>query len=298
MRGPFGLFYSRRVEKFTQEIASNFQARLYDALSEISSQARASDESPVFILSAGWRSGSTLLQRMVMENNSSMIIWGEPFAHANIFTNMANQFRSFTKEWPPKDFFLSHERKRLSDDWVANLYPGMDSLLEAHRQFFDKLFGESARKRGWKTWGLKEVRLTEDHAGYLRALYPNCKLLFLCRNPKEAYLSYLGWKEPAYRKWPGRPIVGPYAFGKNWAEMTQGFLAVHQRLNALFLRYEDLDDSVEIERIEEYLGWSVSRSSELRRVGRNNDGMAAKLTMIERAMLDLAAGRAARDAGY
>jgi hypothetical protein len=299
MRGPLGSLFAHRVETFTREMAANYPARLRDALRGISPQTQISEESPVFILSAGWRSGSTLLQRMVMENNGDMIMWGEPFAHANIFTNMANQFRGFTREWPPKDFFFAtHERTHLSNEWVANLYPALDSLLHAHRQFFDQLFGESARQLGWKTWGLKEVRLNEDHAAYLRMLYPNCKLLFLCRNPKEAYRSYLGWRDPAHREWPGRPIIGPYAFGRNWAAMTQGFMAEHKRLNALFVRYEDLDDPAEIARIEAYLGWMVSRSSGLRRVGTNSEGMAARLTMAERAALHFAAGKAARDAGY
>lgn len=43
-------------------------------------------ENPVFILSAGWRSGSTLLHRMIMADEKVMI-WGEPYAHSNIKNN-------------------------------------------------------------------------------------------------------------------------------------------------------------------------------------------------------------------
>ncbi len=35
------------------------------------------DERPIFILSAGWRSGSTLIQRLIM-SKERILIWGEP----------------------------------------------------------------------------------------------------------------------------------------------------------------------------------------------------------------------------
>ncbi|MEO0535490.1 MAG: hypothetical protein AAF215_16660 [Cyanobacteria bacterium P01_A01_bin.123] len=35
-------------------------------------------DSPIFVFSAGWRSGSTLLQRLVM-SDKSVVIWGELF---------------------------------------------------------------------------------------------------------------------------------------------------------------------------------------------------------------------------
>ena len=34
-------------------------------------------DEPVFLFSAGWRSGSTLLQRLIM-SDASIFVWGEP----------------------------------------------------------------------------------------------------------------------------------------------------------------------------------------------------------------------------
>src|SRR5262245_32576620 len=33
---------------------------------------------PIFLLSSGWRSGSTLVQRLI-NSDSSVLMWGEPF---------------------------------------------------------------------------------------------------------------------------------------------------------------------------------------------------------------------------
>lgn len=186
-----GPIYGRYIAARSTKEWADLPARLRDALSRVPAEAQICNDRPVFILSAGWRSGSTLLQRMIMEHNSDLVIWGEPFAHSQIWRGMTNQFRSFTEDWPPKEWFLSARKAgRLSDEWVANLYPDVARLLDAHRQFFNVLFGEQARAGGRSQWGMKEVRLTIEDAIYLRAIFPKCKLLFLYRNPRDAYLSY------------------------------------------------------------------------------------------------------------
>lgn len=38
----------------------------------------ADEPAPIFLLSAGWRSGSTLLQRLIM-SDARVLIWGEPY---------------------------------------------------------------------------------------------------------------------------------------------------------------------------------------------------------------------------
>lgn len=85
-----------------RRMSMDFSARLSDALHKVSQPCLGSHGAPIFLLSAGWRSGSTLLQRMLMEFNDDIVIWGEPFDHSNIYDNMMNQFRCFTTSWPPQ----------------------------------------------------------------------------------------------------------------------------------------------------------------------------------------------------
>jgi hypothetical protein len=274
-------------------------ARLRDALSRVSPEAQICSERPVFILSAGWRSGSTLLQRMIMEHNSDLLIWGEPFAHSQIWRGMTNQFRSFTEDWPREEWFLSARKAgRLSDEWVANLYPDVARLLDAHRQFFNVLFGEQARARGRNQWGMKEVRLTIEDASYLRAIYPKCKLLFLYRNPRDAYLSYRKIGAAWYARWPDKPVATAFGFGRNWASMTRGFIRGHKDVDGVLIRYEDLDDPRELERIESCLGWPMPRLSQMNRVGKSKRIRMDSLPRVERMLLDCAVGRTFREAGY
>lgn len=211
-----------------------------------------------------------------------------------------NQFRSFTSQWPSDRFFLSKRVGRnFSDEWVANLYPDVDHLLNAHRRFFDALFGEPARAVGRSCWGFKEVRLTIDHAMYFRALYPKCKIVFLYRRPHDAYLSYRRLETHWFRSWPDELITTPHAFGRHWANTTRSFLSDHKKVNGIVIRYEDLDNPAEVERVAKYLGWPVSRSSYLRR--RDMVEFREKqddLTRLERVMLDFATGRVRKDAGY
>jgi hypothetical protein len=305
-RALLGPSYSRGLQERARRTSVDLPARLQDTLDKISPEARRFEEQPVFIFSAGWRSGSTLLQRMIMEFNENIIIWGEPFDHSNIHDNMVNQFRSFTAQWPPERFFLSKTRDRkLSDAWVANLYPDVDDLVNAHRAYFDRLFRDPARALGIDSWGIKEVRLTISHANYFRMLYPNCKIIFLCRRPRDAYLSYRNLDAPWFRRWPDRLVVTPFAFGRQWAEMTQGFINGWQKIGALLIRYEDLDDPVTVKRIEEYLGWRVPQSTNMRKraigdvdeVGGGGE-KKVELPWIDGVLLNLATGQTRKDAGY
>jgi len=287
-----------------RRLSADLPARLADALARTRGDTAAPDDRPVFLLAAGWRSGSTLLQRMIMERNEEILMWGEPFAHSNIHDSLISQFRAFSGDWPPGSFFLSKMQfQRVADTWVANLYPDVDHLLNAHRSYYRTLFGDPAAKAGWKNWGLKEVRLTIDHAAYFRALFPQCKIILLYRNPYDTYLSYRNWNHPSARTWPGY-VATPYAFGRGWAEMTRSYLQGHEKVNALLIRYEDLDNPADIERLQTYLGWPVPRSSEMRLIRKTDSDRPAvkptrsRLPAADRALLRFATSDVFEAAGY
>jgi hypothetical protein len=220
---------------------------------------------PIFILSAGWRSGSTFLQRIVA-SASNVFIWGEPYRHAGIIDSLAGQVKAFTDEWPWDEFFIDHfNEPDLSQQWVANLYPAMEDFLAAHIAFFERTFAQPALKLDARRWGLKEIGLTVDHACYLRWLFPKAKFVFLYRNPYHAYRSYYTFRT-FYRTWPDQPVFTPARFGDLWRELTANFVKEYTKVDGLLLRYEELNTPETKRRLEDYLGCTVADPDSLERI--------------------------------
>jgi hypothetical protein len=222
---------------------------------------------PIFILSAGWRSGSTFLQRWLMRNND-LLIWGEPFRYAEPIHQLAYQVRPFAQPaWPPDFFFADQydDRSDFTGEFVANLYPSMQEFLGAHLAYFRHLFIEPSTRLNRARWGLKEVALTADDACYLKWLFPRARFLFLFRNPYHAFRSYRQWRN-WYRRWPDEPVFTAARFGKSWKELTTDFLQHHGKVGGLLLPYEQLRTAETRNRLEEYLGLTVADPTSVPRV--------------------------------
>lgn len=213
--------------------------------------------SPIFILSAGWRSGSTLLQRLIM-SKEQILVWGEPYSHAGMIDSLSETIKSFTKTWPLDNWFVSeYDTHNLSNLWVANLYPDVKYLHQASLDYMSALFEQPAKKLGFEFWGIKDVRLTIDHAHYLQWLYPNAKFLFLYRNPYKAYMSYRSARD-WYKKWPDKPIFTPRSFAEHWRELVSGYINGHKEVNGMLIKYEDLTNSkLDICALKKYLSIDI-----------------------------------------
>jgi hypothetical protein len=227
---------------------------------------RSSNQSaPIFIFSAGWRSGSTFLQRWIM-TGEKILVWGEPYSHAGLIQSLAGQVKAFTRDWPMDEFFVHVNARELTQAWVANLYPSPANFMDAHIAFLERLFLEPARAFGKSRWGLKEVTLGVDHACYLRWLFPHAKFLFLYRDPYDAYGSYRKWRS-WYRTWPGDPVFTASRYGTIWRELAADFTENYQRVGGLLLRYEELRTQATRAGLEDYLDLHLAEPSSLSRVG-------------------------------
>ena len=224
-----------RLETFTRHFGT--AADIDPSVAE-SARGSTSAARPVFLFAAGWRSGSTLLQRVLM-SSGNLMIWGEPFARSGIATSLASQFRAFTQEWPPASYFVANQGADLSDQWVANSYPNPARLVAAHRAFFIELLAEPASALGRDHWGLKEVRLGGEHARYLKLLFPAARFVFLVRDPYAAYASFRHYIKSDFHAWPERPIHTAGEFGRLWAELASSLQETTTAVDALWLRYED-----------------------------------------------------------
>jgi hypothetical protein len=231
--------FARVLRPQAEAEAANLAARLDDFTSRFpAALEHAGDESPVFLLAAGWRSGSTLLQRVLMSNGEFMI-WGEPFARAGITALLASQFRVFTADWPPQDYFVANQGNDLSAAWIANSYPDPAQLIAAHRAFFIQLLVTPAKGLGRSRWGFKEVRLGGSHALYLKLLFPKARFVFLVRDPYACYASFRHYIKSDFHAWPERPIRWAGEFGRLWRELALDLERVAPRVDALWLKYED-----------------------------------------------------------
>ncbi len=241
---------------------SKKEASLEMALKQLESrwpEVRSSSQAnPIFIFAAGWRSGSTLLQRLITSSGEVMI-WGEPYSHNYLIQSLAEPLKGFTEVYPRNSWFLSPEQYRkdyLTQNFTANLYPDISHLLESHRSFWENLFAVPSQEIGFSRWGIKEVRLGVDSAFYLRWLFPKAKFLFLYRNPYDAYASFAGsyW----YKRWPHQPVYNPRQFGSNWLELTEGFIHHADRVGAKLISYENLcSDNFDWSSLNDYLELKV-----------------------------------------
>ncbi|MEM7770387.1 MAG: sulfotransferase [Cyanobacteria bacterium P01_A01_bin.37] len=207
-------------------------------------------EEPIFIFASGWRSGSTLLQRLVNSDNRIML-WGEPFPDSNLVQTMANSLKPFQTNYPPDSNFLQSDNFTMDSSplwkrWTANLYPSFECLHQSHRAFFETLYAAPAREQNCSRWGFKEVRLGIEHAIYLKWLFPKAKFLFLYRNPYHAYRSCYDWRN-LYWQWPDEGVFSPTIFGQYWVTQVTGFLTDYQKVDGHLIKYEELcneDDAV------------------------------------------------------
>lgn len=241
-----------RDEPFSRVLEA-VNARRGDLVSE------PTDE-PLFILSAGWRSGSTLLQRLI-SSSSTYLLWGEPYAKSDIVMRLADSLRPISPRWPPDGYMANHaSRGDLTDEWVANLYPSIEALVQSHRAFFRTLFGGNLTDGERPRWGFKEVRLSGDHALYLRFLFPKAKFIFLVRNPLDSYASYKVWRS-WYKTWPDQQVRTPGAFARMWRDLTESFCSKCSSVDGLLLRYEDLTPGGSaLPKLDAYLDARVNRN--------------------------------------
>ncbi|MBK6472931.1 MAG: sulfotransferase [Betaproteobacteria bacterium] len=257
-------------------------------------------EAPIFLLSAGWRSGSTMLQRLLM-SDPGVLIWGEPYDECGLIQAVAEGAKAFRPGWPPREYFYDGTPPdQLTGEWIANLFPALDDWRRGQRALFDTMFAQPARRAGARRWGIKEVRLTSDHALFLRWLYPRAKFLLLYRDPLEAYRSYSAFGRSWYDTFPDRPVFTPTQFGRHWRQLMEGYRRDAAELGALLVKYEDLvSGGISTATLDAYLGIAIDPGVISRKVGSSEKGgKKVSVNRLERYLLQRAVGQVARELGY
>lgn len=244
-----------RFQRTAQAIADRPLSKALSSLPGTAESAKDDPEAPVFVLSASWRSGSTLLQRLLC-SSERILVWGEPYAESMVVQRLADSLSRFTADWPSDGRYIGKKHSgKLHDRWIANLYPLPEDFKAAHRAFFDRLFAEPARRYGYADWGLKEVRFGGREIDYLRWLYPRGRFLLLVRDPGTAWRSYKGNNKTWYERWPERPVSSVTRFARMWQRIADDFVQRADTEGTMLVRYEELgSDATLVENLECFIG--------------------------------------------
>jgi len=291
---PSTVYSHQRLQRNLPGIAAAVAA----VANRIGRNEPAPNDEPLFIFSAGWRSGSTLLQRLVVSTNR-YFIWGEPYHQTDSVRRLAESLIPFGTGWPPAEYLYrsADDPTELSAQWIANFYPPVGRLVDAHRAFVRELLSPPPEHAGLR-WGLKEVRLSAEYGLYLQMLFPRSRFLFLVRDPHAAYRSYSD-RPTWFERWPRSQVRTPYAYGRLWRRLAESFLAYEDALGATLIRYEDLvPDSEALDQLDRLLGSPVDRSVLEQGIkGSQGDGRRS-LSPLEATMLDRATHGLASRLGY
>ena len=227
-----------------------------------------SANAPVFLLSAIWRSGSTLVQRLIC-SDPDIFLWGEPYGDAGIIPHLNQSARALLREgWPHQMHYLTPEDpeaaaiiKEPHKFWIANIYPPVHYIRKSYRDMLDTLFVQSLETLNRKRFGIKEVRYDGEVAQFLQWLYPDAQFVFLCRNPYDAWASYKGamW----YYQWPKVLVKDVMLFAKLWRHNFESFLSFRGDPNAQFLFFEDLmaNPETHLSNLEEHCNIKIDRAT-------------------------------------
>jgi hypothetical protein len=141
------------------------------------------------LLSPVHRSGSTLLQR-ICNSRKGTLIWGE---HGGLLAHFANIYAmaayfSMAGRQERVDYFSQGENPNL---WIADMCPDLDyvqmAVVESARAFLRTFYDQYREQHD--IIGFKEVHYRREELELIRACCPETEIVFLVRNPLDAWKS-------------------------------------------------------------------------------------------------------------
>jgi hypothetical protein len=271
-----------------------------DSSDRIYEDEDAAAESPIFLLATGWRSGSTLLQRILV-TDPRVLLWGEPLGEMALVSGIAGMLTRLCtfpklKERCAADATIFSS---MATSWIATLYPPGNDLRVGLQNLLSRWLGEPARQRGFRRWGFKEVRLGGAEATLLHWLYPRAKFVLLCRNPYDCYrsLSDSGWHH-VYHTRPDIRVDSAAGLARHWNRLALSWSELPANFPAFRIKYEDLiGGRVDFRELESWLGVKLNEDIALSAVvGRT--ARRHRLGLCERWIISHEAYAGMRALGY
>ena len=177
------------------------------------------------------------------------------------------------------------------------MIPKMTRFKSAHKEFLANWLNHNVGDYSYSRWGMKEVRLTIDHAKYLKWLYPNAKFVFVYRDLFSCYLSCRN--KPWTSVWPKYNATPIIAFAHHWRYLLSGFVERYQEVDGFLIKYEDLcSGDYPLVSLEEYLGLGAIDSDLLKKNVGGRSANRRPLILPEKLILDGIAGDMRKKMGY
>jgi Sulfotransferase family len=299
-RLPRELWAWASLRRVTHPTVEEFAKAIATLQVGASVQEEIDTEAPIFLLSTGWRAGSTLLQRILV-TDPNLILWGEPLGEMALVSRLTEMVSHCIsdrnlKEWrnqPPLDPLA------LSKSWIANLYPPGGDFRSSLRCVFDRWLAQPARDHGFTRWGMKEVRIGATEASLLHWLYPNAKFLIISRHPFDCYRSLVdsGWGK-VYDRYPDVPINSAASFARHWNRLVVSWSELPKDFPVVSLKYEDLvSGKVDCRKLESWLGIKIQEGAALS-VSVGGTASRSRLNWCERLIIRYEACEGMRAMGY
>jgi hypothetical protein len=205
-------------------------------------------DTPVFIFSAGWRSGEDELCKRLGSAFAT-----HPTIDAIVVDALARHLLGIAKiaRDDPTGFGSQFAEGQKGDTRAVIM------LARAQAHFLRRICRApqqlSSRRAGW---GFATSSLTADYALYLKALFPNSRFIFLHRNPIDTFQDALVSMGALTSATESR-VEWAATFANDWCELLASFEVWCDEVGGLLLGYERAMADAPRE-IEEYLGEQLS----------------------------------------
>jgi Sulfotransferase family len=201
---------------------------------------------PLLVLAAGQRCGSTLVQRLLC-SHPRVMIWGEHDGQLRQVLAAVERLR----RWADNDAVAARNELATSgyQGFIANLTPERSHIDDASRAFIETLFAKPALALDRPIWGFKEVRYELQHALLLQGLFPRLRVIQIVRDPRDVLRSLDNWE--GHPGWTRRNTEEALRY---WQQVADSFIGSDAdgdlRKLILTVRYEDL--------VADTRAWSVA----------------------------------------
>lgn len=188
---------------------------------------------PIVVLGSGQRCGSTLVQRLI-SSHPDVLVWGEHDGALGELFGLVERLLAWERRYGPasREAYARGGHKA----WMANLTPEPQVINDAAREFVRALFKPSLTASGRARWGFKEVSYDATQARQLTALFPDCRIVHVTRDPRDIAVSLDSW-ERGSGDWTRTRTERAL---RSWLRINASFLGNDTGLTVLHARYEEI----------------------------------------------------------